>query len=82
MKTQQTDPKRAVRWLSAVLLFGAILTMLFPAGAWAVGTAANTPVNNMATIDAPGYQTITRTVTVIANPLEIFLPLALREVSP
>ena len=47
-----------------------------------VTAAGAESINNMATIDAPGYQTITRTVTVIANPLEIFLPLALREVSP
>jgi uncharacterized repeat protein (TIGR01451 family) len=39
-------------------------------------------ITNVAVIAVPGYQTITCTVTVIANPLEFFLPLALREVPP
>ena len=50
METQRTDPKRAVRWLSTVLLFGAILTLMLPAGAWALGTASGTSIENQATI--------------------------------
>jgi len=50
MKTQRTDQKRAVRWLSTVLLFGALLTLMLPAGAWALGTASGTTIENQATI--------------------------------
>ncbi len=65
MKTQQTDPKRAVRRLSAVLLFGAILAMMFPAGAWAVGTDADEDIDNLATIT---YQVGTANLTVESSP--------------
>jgi uncharacterized repeat protein (TIGR01451 family) len=61
METHQTEPKRAVRWLSAVLLFGAILAVMFPAGAWADGTAAGTQISNTATIE---YVVGTTTLTV------------------
>jgi len=50
MKTQRTDRIRTVRWLSTALLFAAILAMVFPAGAWALGTASGTSINNQATI--------------------------------
>jgi len=50
MKTQRTDQMKAVRRLSAVLLFGVILTMMLPAGAWAVGTASTTSIDNQASI--------------------------------
>ncbi len=51
MKTHKTEQKRAVRWLGTVLLFGAILILLVPAGAWALGTASGTPISNQATIN-------------------------------
>jgi uncharacterized repeat protein (TIGR01451 family) len=47
-----------------------------------VTVAGTGSIDNIVTIAVPGYQTITRTVTIIANPLEIFLPLALREAPP
>jgi uncharacterized repeat protein (TIGR01451 family) len=47
--------------LSAVLLFGAILAVMFPAGAWADGTAAGTVISNTATIE---YVVGTTTLTV------------------
>jgi uncharacterized repeat protein (TIGR01451 family) len=47
-----------------------------------VEVASPQAITNVAVIDALGHQTITRTVTIIANPLEFFLPLALREVPP
>jgi hypothetical protein len=37
---------------------------------------------NTATIDAPGYQTIEVTATILVNPLRTWLPLVLREVTP
>jgi uncharacterized repeat protein (TIGR01451 family) len=51
MKTQRTEQRRTVRWLSTVLLFGVILTMILPAGAWAAGTASSTSITNQVTID-------------------------------
>jgi hypothetical protein len=33
------------------MLFGAVLTMMLPSGAWAVGTPSGTSIDNMATID-------------------------------
>jgi uncharacterized repeat protein (TIGR01451 family) len=51
MKSQRTDQRRAVRWLSTVLLFGAVLILMLPAGAWAVGTASGTSISNQATIN-------------------------------
>lgn len=50
MKVQRTKQVKAVRWLSTIVLFGALLTMMFPAGAWAVGTASGTTISNQATI--------------------------------
>jgi hypothetical protein len=35
---------------------------------------------NMATIDAPGYQTITVTETIIVNPHQFWIPFVLRSV--
>jgi uncharacterized repeat protein (TIGR01451 family) len=64
MKTQRTDQKRTVRWLSTVLLFGAMLTMMLPAGAWAFGTASNTTITNQVTI---GYQVGTVAQTPITD---------------
>jgi uncharacterized repeat protein (TIGR01451 family) len=64
MKTQRTDQKRTVRWLSTVLLFGAMLTMMLPAGAWAAGTASGTPITNQVTI---GYQVGTVAQTPITD---------------
>ena len=51
MNSQRTNQVRAVRWLSTLLLFGAIFTLLCPAGAWAVGTPSGTTISNQATID-------------------------------
>jgi uncharacterized repeat protein (TIGR01451 family) len=39
-------------------------------------------ITNTATIDAPGYQTITADVTIVANPIPLWLPLVLRGGSP
>jgi hypothetical protein len=64
MKTQRTDQKRTVRWLSTVLLFGTLLTMMLPAGAWALGTASGTTISNQATIS---YQVGTVAQTPIAS---------------
>ncbi len=50
MKSQRTEQKRVARWLSTVLLFGVTLTLMLPAGAWAVGTASGTSIANQATI--------------------------------
>lgn len=50
MKVQRTKQVKAVRWLSTIVLFGALLTLMFPAGAWAVGTASGTTISNQATI--------------------------------
>jgi uncharacterized repeat protein (TIGR01451 family) len=50
MKVQRTKQVKAVRWLSTIVLFGTLLTMMFPAGAWAVGTASGTTISNQATI--------------------------------
>ena len=50
MKNQRTDQLRIARRLSAVLLFGVILILMVPAGAWAVGTASGTAIQNQATI--------------------------------
>ncbi len=50
MKVQRTKQIRAVRWLSTIVLFGIILTMMLPTGAWALGTAAGTDIRNQATI--------------------------------
>lgn len=65
MKTQRTKQVRAVRWLSTLLMFGAALILVFPASAWAVGTAANTDINNRATID---YDVGGSTITVESSP--------------
>ena len=51
MKTQRTHQVRAVRWLSTLLLFGAMLTIVFPSSVLATGTPADTDINNMATIN-------------------------------
>lgn len=51
MKPQRTHQNRAVRWLSAIMLFGAMLTLMLPSGAWAVGTPSGTNINNRATIN-------------------------------
>jgi uncharacterized repeat protein (TIGR01451 family) len=39
-------------------------------------------ITNTATIDVSGYQTITADVTIIANPISLWLPLVSREDSP
>ncbi len=39
-------------------------------------------ITNTATIDAPGYQTISADATIVANPVQLWLPLVLRESSP
>jgi uncharacterized repeat protein (TIGR01451 family) len=36
-------------------------------------------ITNTATIDVPGYQTITANATIVANPIQLWLPLVLRE---
>lgn len=51
MEPQRTHQNRPVRWLSAIMLFGAILAVMLPSGAWAVGTPSGTSINNRATID-------------------------------
>jgi hypothetical protein len=51
MKLQRTKQVKAVRWLSTIGLFGALLTIMFPAGAYAVGTASGTTISNQATIN-------------------------------
>ena len=50
MQTRRTNHKRTVRWLSRWMMFGALLTLIFPAGAWAAGTASGTTIQNQATI--------------------------------
>lgn len=65
MKMQRTHENRAVRWLSTIVLFGAILTMLCPAGAWAVGTPANTGITNRATIN---YDVGGATIVIESSP--------------
>lgn len=50
MNSQRTNQVSAVRWLSTLLLFGALFTLLCPAGAWAVGTPSGTTISNQATI--------------------------------
>lgn len=50
MKVQRTNQVKAVRWLSTIVLFGTLLMLMFPAGAWAVGTASGTTISNQATI--------------------------------
>jgi uncharacterized repeat protein (TIGR01451 family) len=51
---------------------------------YAVTVTATSPqvIVNAATIDASGFQTLTRTATVIANPRQVWLPVALRESAP
>jgi uncharacterized repeat protein (TIGR01451 family) len=39
-------------------------------------------ITNTATIDAPGYQTIAIDVAIVANPVQLWLPLVLRGSSP
>jgi len=51
MKTQRADQMKMVRWLSTLLLFGAVLTMMYPAGVLADGTSSGTEIRNQATID-------------------------------
>lgn len=64
MKVQRTKQVKAVRWLSTIVLFGTLLTMMFPAGAWAVGTASGTTISNQATIS---YDVATIAQTPIAS---------------
>ncbi len=51
MKTQRTQKKRTVRWLSTLVLFGVVLLIGFPSGAWAIGTEATTSIDNRAVIN-------------------------------
>lgn len=39
-------------------------------------------ITNTAVIDVPGYQTIAIDVTIVANPIQLWLPFVLREGSP
>jgi uncharacterized repeat protein (TIGR01451 family) len=39
-------------------------------------------ITSTTTIDVPGYQTITLDVPIVANPIQLWLPLVLREGSP
>jgi hypothetical protein len=39
-------------------------------------------ITSTTTIDVPGYQTITLDVAIVANPIQLWLPLVLREDSP
>jgi uncharacterized repeat protein (TIGR01451 family) len=50
MQTRRTIQKRTVRWLSRWMMFGALLTLIIPAGAWADGTASGLSIDNQATI--------------------------------
>lgn len=61
MKTQYADLSGAARRLSNILLFGVLLALIFPVGAWAAGTPADTDINDMATINysVGGGSTIT-----------------------
>ncbi|MBN1979780.1 MAG: DUF11 domain-containing protein [Anaerolineae bacterium] len=43
-----------------------------------VTTAGAAEIVNTATVDAPGYQTITVTATIIVNPRQLWLPFVLR----
>jgi uncharacterized repeat protein (TIGR01451 family) len=57
------------------ITYAAVVTYLVP------GSTAILPaiVTNTAIIAAPGYQTITRTVTLPVNPRQVYLPLVFRE---
>jgi uncharacterized repeat protein (TIGR01451 family) len=66
------DPE--LTW-SGVLSPTAMVTMTYQALVTASGPAE---IVNTATIDAPGYQTITVTATIIVNPREFWLPFVLR----
>jgi len=61
---------------SGVLSPTSMVTMTYQAQ---VTTASTAEIVNTATIDAPGYQTITVTATIFVNPLQVWLPLVQRE---
>jgi uncharacterized repeat protein (TIGR01451 family) len=63
-----------LRW-SGVLSPTPVVTVTY-----VVTVTATTPqaIINIAIIAAPGYETITRTAMVLANPREVYLPLAMR----
>ena len=50
MKTQRTQKKKTVRWLSTLVLFGVILNLSLPSGVLADGTPAGTTISNTATL--------------------------------
>ena len=60
---------------SGVLSPTSMVTMTYQAQ---VTTASAAEIMNTATIDAPGYQTITVTATIIVNPRQFWLPFVLR----
>ncbi|MFL7791193.1 MAG: DUF11 domain-containing protein [Anaerolineae bacterium] len=68
------DPE--LTW-SGVLSPTSMITMTYQAQ---VTTSSSMEIVNMATIDAPGYQTITVTETIIVNPHQFWIPFVLRSV--
>ena len=87
MTTRRTEQKNTVRWLSTVLLFGVVLTMVFPAGAIAAGTLSGTEIRNRAAIDynvngMPQGQILSQgndgatgeTVFVVDNKVDLSMP--------
>ncbi len=65
MKMLRTYHFKTVRWLSASLLFGLILALGFPAGAFADGTPASTAIDNRATIN---YDVGAITIVIESSP--------------
>jgi uncharacterized repeat protein (TIGR01451 family) len=57
------------------ITYAAVVTHVIP-GSTAILPAT---ITNTAIIAAPGYQTVIRPVTVLVNPLQVYLPLVLRQ---